>query len=503
MNFETKIKATYQICSIGLRQGYVDKTMILKLENCQLNQKSYPIQGQFVVGIKLIKGFLLLLFVFLYIMCYNGYALNNEIEAEKILEMIDAGEPVNYDHAKIIGDVNLSKIDKPINQRIRIVNSIINGSLNFFGATFEDLVIFSGTEFQQDSDFSFARFNKIPHFSGVQFRGNSSFMKCEFGEGADFSLAGFKKATFFGAWFGGDANFLGFKSRDDADFMYAQFDKDANFDGALFGQDADFYGAHFSGDSDFNSMFNRDANFVEAKFDNDVHFDSAVINRSIFLNRTKFDRFYVPWTHIREHLAFDEASFLSLVNNYEGLGWFKDADDCYYDYRTSRMLSQVLDSQMHKSQSSQLWWLLPLDFFAWISYGFGVRPNYSLIWSAILIFIFGLYFWRKKSILKFARKEVFEERSKEEAYSKENSETIAGEMEEIILFTEQIPRFYDHIYFSLETFTSGATTFIHPSNYFKPKERYVRIAIVERILGSILIALFLTAFLHVVIRGPG
>jgi hypothetical protein len=188
------------------------------------------------------------------------------------------------------------------------------------------------------------------------------------------------------------------------------------------------------------------------------------------------------------------------VNNYEGLGWFKDADDCYYDYRIQRLLYQVLIGKMQSTQSSQPWWSPPLDFIAWITYGFGVKPSYPLIWSATFISLFGLYFWTKKSILKFASKEIFEERSKREASPQSSSEAVSNEMEEIILFTEQIPHFYDYIYFSLETFTSGATTFIHPFNYFKPKEKYVRFVIIERLLGSVLIALFLTAFLHVVIR---
>lgn len=51
--------------------------------------------------------------------------------------------------------------------------------------------------------------------------------------------------------------------------------------------------------------------------------------------------------------------------------------------------------------------------------------------------------------------------------------------------------FIDPFFFSLVTFTYGFTSFLQPSVEYE-LERHTRLAIVERLLGSFFVALFIT-----------
>jgi hypothetical protein len=49
----------------------------------------------------------------------------------------------------------------------------------------------------------------------------------------------------------------------------------------------------------------------------------------------KFDLLELTWKFIKEyHIdSLDDATNLAFIKNYKNIGWYDDADDCYYDYR--------------------------------------------------------------------------------------------------------------------------------------------------------------------------
>jgi hypothetical protein len=67
------------------------------------------------------------------------------------------------------------------------------------------------------------------------------------------------------------------------------------------------------------------------------------------------------------------------------LGFFEDADNCYYRYRIEHRSRpwpglHPLDSAFRKT----------IDFFSQIFYGYGVEPLYPVAWSIFFIVLFGL-----------------------------------------------------------------------------------------------------------------
>ena len=99
------------------------------------------------------------------------------IEAREILERIEQGEPVIYDHVAIAGDIDLSRLDLPFvhNERsrdmsalthviashIEIRNSDLLGRVNFVNSLFREPLDLSGSTFRQEASyFAIANFGK-------------------------------------------------------------------------------------------------------------------------------------------------------------------------------------------------------------------------------------------------------------------------------------------------------------------------------------------------------
>jgi hypothetical protein len=95
-----------------------------------------------------------------------------EIPASEILDKIQKREHVKYDHVRIIGDLDLSKLDKLI-YWIEITNS-----------EFEDIVDFSNHRFYETS------------FKGTTFNESISFERVTFFNGGDFQGASFSDVSF-------------------------------------------------------------------------------------------------------------------------------------------------------------------------------------------------------------------------------------------------------------------------------------------------------------------
>ena len=529
-----------------------------------------------------------------------------EIDAEEIVEKIEAGQPVEYDHVIVRGDLDLSRerLHRNITSPIRINDSIFDSKVSFNGRTFEKTVDLHGSNFTRDANFREAEFSDDAHFSCVEFsdgayfrgadfkgdayfswadfrdyanfgkvdfRGDAHFSCAEFSDDvyfrgghfrgyADFSYAEFRGYAYFGfedfssdddpylsgATFRGDANFrgahfLGYADfrraifRSDADFGYedlglrgdtratsfggnavfsrahflgyvyfigTDFKGDADFDGVDFKGDADFKGAKFSSYADFmradftgNSSFedvefNGNIEFGDARFENENSFYRILFKRpayfencfikSLNLTKAEYSRLQLRWDDI-ESLHFDEAAYLALIKNYNTLGWYGDANRCYYDYRNAvRKNWRTASSTGFEARILKLFDLL-IDYMEWLLYGYGVRPIIPISWSAIIILAFGLFFWHKRCL----RKLIVEERIED---SKDASDEV------LVKTTARRAEInaLDPILFSLFTFTSGFTAFLHPSIEYK-LERCMRWAIFERLLGTFFMALVITA----------
>jgi hypothetical protein len=120
----------------------------------------------------------------------------------------------------------------------------------------------------------------------------------------------------------------------------------------------------------------------------------------------------------------------------------------------------------------------PLDYPELIFYGFGVRPGNPLAWSIFLIVVFGLV---------FRGGDGFRKLFKEEALISE------GNIMKMDTVYQDCPvTLIDPFLFSLGTFTSGATSFLQPHTEYKVSGgSHTRLAILERVLGSIFIGLLI------------
>ncbi|MDD2756049.1 MAG: pentapeptide repeat-containing protein, partial [Methanothrix sp.] len=257
-------------------------------------------------------------------------------------------------------------------------------------------------------------------------------------------------------------------------FGEAVFADEANFNLARFSQAAYFSGAQFQGLALFGlTRFEDIASLQGAKFYDDLNFKGGSIstilldkaqfaqNSRIILNDTDFTRFKAHWNEIEGYVVWDPGAYLALVNNYHGLGWSTDEDDCYYQYRNI-------------DQGQKGWgWSKVIDILAWLSCGYGVRPSYAGAWSLIIIFLFALVYWKGDGIKKSA-KPLHEPA---EMYAVPGHVTLRNAL-----------------FFSTMIFISRGP------NEFLPVGRNRYYVILEGILGWLLLALFLVTLGRVMIR---
>ena len=301
-----------------------------------------------------------------------------------------------------------------------------NRPVIFDGALFRDNVSFEDARFGMDAffnearflanaNFNYSNFDSYSYFASAQFLGDALFSDVDFSGASDFSAASFAAmAKFFQSRFNiagfSDAVFSG-----PVQFGLASFSGLSSFGGALFAEEAVFSLARFSDAAYFSgAVFQKDAlfgltkfqdvaAFQSARFDGDLNFKSGSIstmlldkakfgkNSRIILNDTDFARLKVHWNEIEEHVVWEPGAYLALVENYHGLGWSADEDDCYYQYRS---LNQG---------KKQLGWSKAIDLLAWLSCGYGVRPGYAVAWSLLTILAFAMIFWSGDGIRRSAK----------------------------------------------------------------------------------------------------
>ena len=263
------------------------------------------------------------------------------IKADEILAKIEDGKPVEYENIIIYGDLDLHRLDLPLNKNkrkiiksiIKIEYSTIKGDVFFDHSSFSQLVDFDGTVFTKAANFSDSHFHEDAGFSESQFQGEANFSRAHFGTEANFSRARFN----------------------DADFGRARFEKNLNLSSAK------IYTLRLS-----------DAIFAEES--------------GIYLKDFNFNRIVVRWNSIRDHLPFNGSVYLTLIKNFRNLEQFKDEDNCYYQYRKEK-----------QARTKKIFPRL-VDGLVWLSCGYGVRPSHTVLLSVIIMVIFTVIFWASSAL---------------------------------------------------------------------------------------------------------
>lgn len=392
-------------------------------------------------------------------------------------------------------------------------NAIFNGSkfaveANFNNSRFFGDAIFNTSRFLEGVTFDFVDFYGVADFSTSQFDAFSTFYNATFNKDALFSFSEFNGAyaNFESSLFFGFADFAGcrFNSygtfacslfEDMADFHATRYSSGGSFSGSQFLGSANFDRSHFVEDSFFNQIqFNDTASFLNAKFDGpasfsdskfyrDADFDKAqflastdmsnvVFLGNIMMNNTKIarmvldgstfmatsilylanadiSRMMVDWSQIRNIISFDNSAYLALIKNYKDLGRSNDANDCYYEYR-------YLNQGRKSLGFSKL-----LDVVAWLTCGYGVRPNYTLLCGAVVILLFSIVYLTGRGVEGFSN--------------------IHG-----------LELFVGSLYYSTIAFTAN-------SKGLPLRGRYKYLGIAEGIVGWLLMALFLVTLGRVII----
>ncbi len=406
-------------------------------------------------------------------------------------------------------------------------SATFSGSSSFSRANFRGYADFIDAIFSDDANFDEANFvgnysGKCVYFTSANFGGIADFERTNFsGGGATFLEANFSEdANFKGSKFNGDATFVdatfddkadfgafrystppgiivhfpreigGVQVNGIADFFGAEFNDDADFSTANFIDDAIFTEAEVSGDAYFGSVkfgsysvfseaqFFGDADFRYAEFSENAYFENTYMN-TLYANETKFNRrVLLSWKPIQRLIVGDYnreiAFYLDLMENYKKVGWFGDFNNCYYEYRNICRTHNVGVEKV-------------TDTLEWILYGYGVKPYYTLTWIALFVLIFGMFFRNGGNIKKYISEE--QERNPSE-------ETAGDGKFEVVEIKTVLRRgeltFIDPFLFSLTTFTSGFTSFLYPSTEYRA-EKHKRLVILERLLGSVFLALLITA----------
>jgi uncharacterized protein YjbI with pentapeptide repeats len=400
----------------------------------------------------------------------------------------------SFDEAHFIGQADFANTSF---QQASFTGASFEQPVTFDGALFQDNVSFEDAKFQKDAslnevrflgnaDFNYSRFGYYTYFTSTQFFQDALFSDVDFSGVADFSSARVDStanffeskfnaaASFSNSFFSGPAKFGLCKFSGISSFGETVFSNEANFNLARFSDAANFSGAKFLAKALFGlAKFEDIVSFQDAIFEGDVNFKGGTISTillekaiygkgsRIILNDTEFSRLKADWTEINNHVVWNPGAYLALVNNYHSLGWSRDEDDCYYQYRLL-------------NQADKEWgWSKAIDVLAWTSCGYGVRPDYAVAWALLSIFFFALIFWRGDGI----------RRSAKPLHEPIDEDTLPEHV-----------TFRNALFFSTMVFLSqGPIDFL-------PVGRHRYYVILEGILGWLLLALFLVTLGRVMIR---
>lgn len=337
---------------------------------------------------KLISTLLLLMIMVLTEMSAIGLDESRVISANEILAKIEKGEPVNYTNIMIIGEIDLRGINPNISYSIRspikIDNAHIYGRVSFDDAIiqeqidiknseFFELASFNGTQFLKDVNLRGSRFDRSVLFLGTQFNKNAIFLNSEFNGFANFQGAKFQ---------GKGTEFSNSKFKDRANFNSGYFASEfINFEESKFFGPATFQDVVFDGSTSFmDAQFNDRVDFRFAQFNKLANFEGVNFSKEVNFNWIKFGKLNIRWDSLMEKLDCNGPVYMDLIKNFRDLEQFDDADSCYYQYRDWRRVNRPLE------------WAKITDYVAWLSCGYGVRWQYTIVSGLVMIALFGVYF---------------------------------------------------------------------------------------------------------------
>jgi hypothetical protein len=170
--------------------------------------------------------------------------------------------PVSYDEVIIEGDLDISKLDLPVEtiartesqinirnlstecmivaSSIKITNSEFKDSVDFSSCLFKARIDFWNVAFNRNNYIRGAIFNEVAFFIDSTFRLNANFMDAKFGRYASFSDATFCEGLYLDdAIFSEDVSFIGTKwISGDVSFIGAKFYGEAYFNSNKFSVDS-------------------------------------------------------------------------------------------------------------------------------------------------------------------------------------------------------------------------------------------------------------------------
>jgi len=330
-----------------------------------------------------------------------------EIPATEILAEIEQGKPAEHNEVQIKGDLIIGYANLPVvdgklrvSSIIKITNSQFQGKVTLARSIFMDSVDLRGSIFNQPASFNGSVFRSVADFGNARFGDVISFNKCQFEDEASFNRAVFEKKAFFSkSLFKKELYFRKSIFMEELSFKRCQFEGDSYFKGSQFHKKAFFRKANFIHDADFSrSRFAGEASFESAHFTGDAFFTEASFDDSLVLTWTKYEKLHIRWkslTRPRYQCPYlgrlvraskltstnndGETAYLLLIDNFKKLGFFEDADDCYYHYRNEHRPNLPTHYR-------------PIDWILMASYGYGVRPMRPLLLSAAFFLAFALFY---------------------------------------------------------------------------------------------------------------
>lgn len=317
------------------------------------------------------------------------------ISADWVLKRIQNGKKVRLKNAAIEGDLDIKKLGLPtqhidrtelqkqrdlkedvniVNSFINIVNSTIQGALDFSNSTFSEFALFRGVTFSNNAWFYGATFCCEANFEGATFKKSARFSDATFSMDAVFNLATFDGAGFDGTTFSMDA-FFGGTTFSMAFFNSATFGSEARFQGATFGG-AWFRGATFKNAWFYKTTFDGRTIFEGAVFGGSAIFEGATFEDARF-NEAKFEG---------DVLTFRDAAFLDTKDQEDACRKAKnvlekngDREEAgYHFYRE-------MDG---KRKQKKGYIRYPEFLFLQLIFGYGVHPWRLMYWWLLIIIIF-------------------------------------------------------------------------------------------------------------------
>jgi len=224
----------------------------------------------------------------------------NRVQAEDIIDQINAGQDVSYKDVVIVGDLDFRTLDdvtadKPLRKRIGRLSTQsyschVRSSLSFVDCTFTGDVL-AYIHIDRKNDTYNAVFYEDVDFEGCAFEEASAFKYAKFKKSANFENTTYtEEALFKYAKFSTDVSFQGSSFKNDANFKYVKFPEAVDFKQTVFRDYANFKYAKFSEGVSFEGAeFQRDADFKYTKFSEPLNFDGVEFDKDPIFKYTKID----------------------------------------------------------------------------------------------------------------------------------------------------------------------------------------------------------------------